>query len=75
MGLLSDPIFFSISDSCKFPHILPEAGESPQGSYVTKFGGRARAQTQPLGDQLSEKLAGLNLKSVSKFYCIQVCLY
>ncbi|KAL5533964.1 hypothetical protein ACEPAG_424 [Sanghuangporus baumii] len=50
-------------DSCKFPHILPEPGESLQGSYVTKFGGRARAQTQPQGDQLSEKMAGLNLRS------------
>ncbi|EJD03674.1 uncharacterized protein FOMMEDRAFT_154779 [Fomitiporia mediterranea MF3/22] len=49
-------------DACKFPHILPESGDVPQGHYMSRFAGRARAQTQPQTDQLHEKMAELSLR-------------
>lgn len=53
------------SDSCKFPHVLPDGNEAGITHIGPKFGSRNRAHTHEPSENLHEKMAGLDLRTVS----------
>ncbi|KAI5121140.1 hypothetical protein M0805_007138 [Coniferiporia weirii] len=51
-------------ESCRFPHIMPDAGDPSPGHFGSKFGPRGR-QHPPATEHLNEKMSGLNLRTDS----------
>ena len=59
---LTNYIFVDSSNACKFPHVFPDANDA-------QFNGKLVPRSKPAqgGDQLVDKMSGLQLRTVRNF--------